>query len=177
MQLALVQRRRAWRGGQRGRGEQACQPEQQHLQPKGSGQGSPRKASLTGNDHVRRLCQQYRQGSDTRHAVVHCSCLLQDNSTRNYHRSDNRDPLGCLYLGSPLRCRTLNQPKGSCCGIRFFFQAEDGIRDLTVTGVQTCALPILRFGQAASFTYSKSPGLLSIPTRGGAIQPANCEGT
>src|SRR5688572_31760035 len=34
------------------------------------------------------------------------------------------------------------------CGITsfllffFFFQAEDGIRDLTVTGVQTCALPI-----------------------------------
>src|SRR5256886_7764807 len=26
----------------------------------------------------------------------------------------------------------------------FFFQAEDGIRDLTVTGVQTCALPICR---------------------------------
>src|SRR2546430_5156025 len=30
-----------------------------------------------------------------------------------------------------------------CCDLRFFFfQAEDGIRDLTVTGVQTCALPI-----------------------------------
>src|SRR5256886_10617019 len=28
----------------------------------------------------------------------------------------------------------------------FFFQAEDGIRDLTVTGVQTCALPISLFG-------------------------------
>src|SRR5207248_6128923 len=26
----------------------------------------------------------------------------------------------------------------------FFFQAEDGIRDRTVTGVQTCALPILK---------------------------------
>src|SRR5689334_560000 len=26
--------------------------------------------------------------------------------------------------------------------IKFFFQAEDGIRDGTVTGVQTCALPI-----------------------------------
>src|SRR2546430_12479221 len=26
--------------------------------------------------------------------------------------------------------------------VLFFFQAEDGIRDLTVTGVQTCALPI-----------------------------------
>src|SRR2546427_186784 len=38
----------------------------------------------------------------------------------------------------------------TCCGSQllfsdlsiFFFQAEDGIRDLTVTGVQTCALPI-----------------------------------
>src|SRR2546430_528758 len=29
----------------------------------------------------------------------------------------------------------------------FFFQAEDGIRDLTVTGVQTCALPIYRLRQ------------------------------
>src|SRR2546430_9932020 len=29
-----------------------------------------------------------------------------------------------------------------CDGAFFFFQAEDGIRDLTVTGVQTCALPI-----------------------------------
>src|SRR2546427_8475396 len=28
------------------------------------------------------------------------------------------------------------------CVALFFFQAEDGIRDLTVTGVQTCALPI-----------------------------------
>src|SRR5256886_9056844 len=28
------------------------------------------------------------------------------------------------------------------CDVFFFFQAEDGIRDLTVTGVQTCALPI-----------------------------------
>src|SRR3989475_10844563 len=30
-----------------------------------------------------------------------------------------------------------------CVVFFFFFQAEDGIRDLTVTGVQTCALPIL----------------------------------
>src|SRR5256886_15414773 len=33
----------------------------------------------------------------------------------------------------------------------FFFQAEDGIRDLTVTGVQTCALPI--FGP--NYEYGK----------------------
>src|SRR5206468_5415014 len=31
----------------------------------------------------------------------------------------------------------------------FFFQAEDGIRDLIVTGVQTCALPILGRGRLA----------------------------
>src|SRR5229473_5015075 len=29
-----------------------------------------------------------------------------------------------------------------CCVIFFFFQAEDGIRDKLVTGVQTCDLPI-----------------------------------
>src|SRR2546427_8198661 len=39
-----------------------------------------------------------------------------------------------------------------CCSFLFFFfffffQAEDGIRDLTVTGVQTCALPICGDGR------------------------------
>src|SRR3712207_9012804 len=29
-----------------------------------------------------------------------------------------------------------------CMFLFFFFQAEDGIRDIGVTGVQTCALPI-----------------------------------
>src|SRR2546430_7653931 len=33
------------------------------------------------------------------------------------------------------------------CAVCFFFQAEDGIRDLTVTGVQTCALPISGMAQ------------------------------
>src|SRR5215510_9545059 len=36
----------------------------------------------------------------------------------------------------------LSGPAGIGCGL-FFFQAEDGIRDGHVTGVQTCALPIL----------------------------------
>src|SRR5699024_11906903 len=34
-------------------------------------------------------------------------------------------------------------PCSSRCACCFFFQAEDGIRDRNVTGVQTCALPIL----------------------------------
>src|SRR5437762_3173901 len=32
--------------------------------------------------------------------------------------------------------------EGDKVGRNFFFQAEDGIRDTSVTGVQTCALPI-----------------------------------
>src|SRR3712207_7880194 len=35
----------------------------------------------------------------------------------------------------------------------FFFQAEDGIRDIGVTGVQTCALPIS--GAAAAITAAQ----------------------
>src|SRR5699024_11492637 len=34
----------------------------------------------------------------------------------------------------------------------FFFQAADGIRDRNVTGVQTCALPILSHGRDAAGT-------------------------
>src|SRR5256884_7305683 len=36
-----------------------------------------------------------------------------------------------------------------CCCF-FFFQAEDGIRDVAVTGVQTCALPIFERGRDRS---------------------------
>src|SRR5258706_6028868 len=36
----------------------------------------------------------------------------------------------------------LIDPRGVQVGLVFFFQAEDGIRDWSVTGVQTCALPI-----------------------------------
>src|SRR2546430_6944336 len=36
----------------------------------------------------------------------------------------------------------------------FFFQAEDGIRDLTVTGVQTCALPISPGGRISASVAS-----------------------
>src|SRR5690349_18384534 len=39
----------------------------------------------------------------------------------------------------------------------FFFQAEDGIRDLYVTGVQTCALPIFRSVLLPMLARSLSP--------------------
>src|SRR3989442_14460629 len=48
-------------------------------------------------------------------------------------------------------------------GSIFFFQAEDGIRDADVTGVQTCALPICRPYQ--------------LPPSGRVDQPASCFAT
>src|SRR6266481_5277413 len=42
--------------------------------------------------------------------------------------------------------------------IFFFFQAEDGIRDGTVTGVQTCALPISE-GYAVDAAFDGQSGL------------------
>src|SRR5207245_7223124 len=38
------------------------------------------------------------------------------------------------------------------------FQAEDGIRDATVTGVQTCALPIFRIGLERQFSHLWNQG-------------------
>src|SRR3989442_6124017 len=43
----------------------------------------------------------------------------------------------------------------------FFFQAEDGIRDADVTGVQTCALPISTY---ASTACRNSPRTMCRPT-------------
>src|SRR2546430_7455535 len=59
--------------------------------------------------------------------------------TRYWFRLDFDDHLGVWALD--------NSHSAEDCSVVaalvvFFFQAEDGIRDLTVTGVQTCALPI-----------------------------------
>src|SRR2546422_10338602 len=44
----------------------------------------------------------------------------------------------------------------------FFFQAEDGIRDVAVTGVQTCALPILVGVLAPGASAGASAELLGL---------------
>src|SRR6266498_5066293 len=56
----------------------------------------------------------------------------------------------------------------------FFFQAEDGIRDADVTGVQTCALPICWVAAHASLIYTP-PDLTSGHTLS-VIDPPNPEG-
>src|SRR5207248_7018238 len=52
----------------------------------------------------------------------------------------------------------------------FFFQAEDGIRDRTVTGVQTCALPISihalatgNYRTAYLFSLVAWPAITAVP--------------
>src|SRR5438046_5715228 len=40
----------------------------------------------------------------------------------------------------------------------FFFQAEDGIRDWSVTGVQTCALPIYHRGERGGLAATGRAG-------------------
>src|SRR5690606_40487494 len=59
------------------------------------------------------------------------------------------------------------------------FQAEDGIRDFHVTGVQTCALPISgqdagRSRAADQATYTEDGGgMLTLPAPAGAPAPQN----
>src|SRR5207245_7420957 len=54
----------------------------------------------------------------------------------------------------------------------FFFQAEDGIRDATVTGVQTCALPIFH-GFEKRMLQESVDALLDNGRRGRAITGSN----
>src|SRR3712207_7618132 len=54
-----------------------------------------------------------------------------------------------LVVSSSILNFLLFYDKEFCVCFFFFFQAEDGIRDIGVTGVQTCALPICA-RQAAS---------------------------
>src|SRR5438309_8684965 len=53
----------------------------------------------------------------------------------------------------------------------FFFQAEDGIRDGTVTAVQTCALPISRAAGGARSACAARRGARSAPSAPPGIRP------
>src|SRR5690606_42008668 len=49
----------------------------------------------------------------------------------------------------------------------FFFQAEDGIRDFHVTGVQTCALPIYPTGMSDTEPMRSEGPAVTVHGRGG----------
>src|SRR5262249_58640851 len=52
----------------------------------------------------------------------------------------------------------------------FFFQAEDGIRDWSVTGVQTCALPIYTLATVQSIATQSLHGAKSLDQAGGDFE-------
>src|SRR5690606_41096471 len=58
-----------------------------------------------------------------------------------------------------------------------FFQAEDGIRDFHVTGVQTCALPILRTGLPPHEAWERTVGRLVAAAPGAATAAAPAAAT
>src|SRR5256885_9443702 len=66
--------------------------------------------------------------------------------------------MGCSHRNRRGECEIVNaQSRCSTYSVFFFFffQAEDGIRDYKVTGVQTCALPISR--KTPAYCSSSSP--------------------
>src|SRR2546425_6972088 len=63
-------------------------------------------------------------------------------------------------VGFLVVCRKLVK---DCLRLFFFFQAEDGIRDKLVTGVQTCALPISRIGNCPSTLSVFTSRIVTLP--------------
>src|SRR5687768_18003511 len=72
----------------------------------------------------------------------------------------------------------------SCEKVFFFFQAEDGIRDVAVTGVQTCALPIsyegevkvVDFGIAKAASKSEHTKTGMLKGKFSYMSPEQCQG-
>src|SRR2546430_5262859 len=83
-------------------------------------------------------------GSDTvvKNGQVQLSALSNHVVVLYFYPKD--DSPGCTAEACSFRDANREMQKRGLVvlGVSFFFQAEDGIRDLTVTGVQTCALPI-----------------------------------
>src|SRR6266576_3442009 len=72
---------------------------------------------------------------------------VQEGSVRRY--ALNREGFGVRRARvESVRVGVAAENGALICRI-FFFQAEDGIRDLYVTGVQTCALPIFEVSRTA----------------------------
>src|SRR5207302_6306647 len=65
------------------------------------------------------------------------------------------DAVAKLSRPSPMRRLAKGFDRVERCEFYFFFQAEDGIRDFHVTGVQTCALPI----SARELSFPGPPGI------------------
>src|SRR5256885_6293892 len=62
----------------------------------------------------------------------------------------------CIVIADRKYCENMSPSLNNCDF--FFFQAEDGIRDYKVTGVQTCALPISWAPDGNRISYRQKSG-------------------
>src|SRR2546429_65261 len=93
---------------------------------------------------IPRLMNAMRHADADGWCILFCSFTLAAERLEAFYDNANalRDYLrdiGRMVLAA--EGRKANDSQADCYQY-FFFQAEDGIRDVAVTGVQTCALPI-----------------------------------
>src|SRR5690554_7391284 len=70
-------------------------------------------------------------------------------------------PMSCVTSITAVPCsRVISFSSSMICA--FFFQAEDGIRDADVIGVQTCALPILMQKIAETGSIKEQGGIIVL---------------
>src|SRR2546430_1841461 len=100
------------------------------------GRQGPRETQQRTPTCQRHVCPRRRRDESASYvAVAWISCDNRHGSSEKRLRETRQKTL--------LRKNTARPGPRKCQGGQLlFFQAEDGIRDLTVTGVQTCALPI-----------------------------------
>src|SRR5258706_7101505 len=88
--------------------------------------------------------------TELKRQLVDCIRMLERSDIIDYngHCSSRVDDRILINIGS---CQRSRLTVDDICVIDLvFFQAEDGIRDWSVTGVQTCALPICQLPVSAA---------------------------
>src|SRR2546430_5904305 len=74
--------------------------------------------------------------------ILSLSSLKENDLGRFVFSEETKLGTSLIPVGASVIARVAKDAQGKLGLFTFFFQAEDGIRDLTVTGVQTRALPI-----------------------------------
>src|ERR1022692_277448 len=88
---------------------------------------------------------------------IGCAARIQHSLPIGHYATataEHREPYESRGSRTVLGAPEGESPSGDSSN-SFFFQAEDGIRDYKVTGVQTCALPILEMHHLGSGIWSQ----------------------
>src|SRR2546422_395873 len=93
---------------------------------------------------IQRVMNAMRQTHADSWFIVVDTLTLADDRLEAFYDNPNTVCDCCLESGRLVLAAEGRRANDSHADCFFFFQAEDGIRDVAVTGVQTCALPISR---------------------------------